>query len=131
MYQVKNLIKKGKGNNCCSTVVLVNHFMLHIVLFVIFLRFFGIPSVEKYLDMETIVISSEEQTNGIEAPAITFAALKNNGGAVAMGWKSVEQNLTFETFAVFNHCQRMNFANMEACMKNGTIERDEFLKSWF
>ena len=83
----------------------------------------------KLNEKQTIVISSEEQTNGIEAPAITFAALKNDGGAVAMGWKSVEQNLTFETFAVFNHCQRMNLTNMEACLKNGTVERDEFLKS--
>ena len=91
MEQVKSMKRKCKDKNCYKTVELGTHLILHAVLFVIFMRFFGVPSVKKYLDMETIVISSEEQTNGIAAPAITFVALTRTG--VAMGWKSVDKNL--------------------------------------
>ena len=118
-----------KDKDFYKTVVLCTHFILHAVLFLIFMRFFGAPSVKKYLDMETIVISSEEQTNGIEAPAITFAALRRDDVDMYMGWKSAEQNLTFETFAMFNHCQGLKFTSMEDCWNNDTLERDEFLKS--
>ena len=127
MEQVKSMKRKCKDKNCYKTVELGTHLILHAVLFVIFMRFFGVPSVKKYLDMETIVISSEEQTNGIEAPAITFVALRRDNGTT--GWQSAQQNLTFETFAMFNHCQGLKFTNMEDCLKNDTIERDEFLKS--
>ena len=123
MEEVKSKKRKCKESYFCKVVVLGTHLILHVVLFGIFMRFFGVPSLEKYLDMETIVISSEEQTNGIEAPAITFVALRRD-----MGWKSVEQNMTYETFAMFNHCQGLN-AHMEDCVKNDTIERDEFLMS--
>ena len=96
MERVRNMIRKGKKSDCYSTVVLAAHFLLQIALFVIFLIFFGIPSVEKYLAKETIVISSEEKTNGIEAPSITIVTLRKDPGAANMGWKS--GNLTFETF---------------------------------
>ena len=65
-----------KKSDFCSTAVLGAHLLLQIVLLALFVKFFGVPSVEKYLAKETIVISSEEQTNGIEAPAITIAALR-------------------------------------------------------
>ena len=129
MEQVKSMKRKCKDKNCYKTVELGTHLILHAVLFVIFMRFFGVPSVKKYLDMETIVISSEEQTNGIEAPAITFVALRRDNVDMFMGWKSAWKNHTFETFAMFNHCQGLKFTNMEDCLKNDTIERDEFLKS--
>ena len=110
-----------------STVVLGAQLLLQIVLLALFVKFFGVPSVEKYLAKETIVISSEEQTNGIEAPAITIAALRKV--CDTLGWKSVRENITFETFAMFNHCQGLNFTNMVVCLKNDIIERDKSLKS--
>ena len=72
----KGIKVKGKDTFCCKTFVLGTHSILQLALFVIFLIFFGIPSVEKYLEKETIVISSEEQTYRIEAPAIALAALR-------------------------------------------------------
>ena len=45
---------------------------LYATLFVLFMVFFGIPSIGKYQKKETIIISSKELTNGIEAPAITL-----------------------------------------------------------
>ena len=52
---------KRKDNECCSTVLFVSQSILQIILFVLFLIFFGVPSVEKYLDEKTIIISSEEK----------------------------------------------------------------------
>ena len=48
-------------NECCSTVLFGSQFILQIILFVLFLIFFGVPSMEKYLDEKTIIISSEEK----------------------------------------------------------------------
>ena len=88
MEQAKAMKRKCPDNNdCCKTVVLAIHLVLHIVLFVLFMEFFGIPSVQKYIDEDTIIISSEEQTNGIESPAITIAALRKTPG-YAKSWKS-------------------------------------------
>ena len=97
--------------------------ILQIVLFVLFLIFFGIPSVEKYLDKQTIVVSSEEQTNGIEAPAITFVATLKK-----QGWKSVAKNLNYKSFVMVHHCRAKNFTDINICQKNGTFGRDDFLK---
>ena len=52
---------------------------VQLILVVLFLVVFGIPSIQKYLDKGTIVVSSEEETNGIEAPAITVFVLKPAG----------------------------------------------------
>ena len=128
MERVKSMKRKCQENDCCSTVVLTTHLILHVVLFTLFLIFFGVPSVKKYLDKETIVIYSEEQSNGIEAPAITFVAMRKTP-SVAKGWKSAHHNITFETFAMFDHCQGLNFTNMDVCLKKNTIAKDEFLNS--
>ena len=45
---------------------------LHIALFIVFLIFFGFPAIEKYQKKETVVVLSEEITNGIESPALTI-----------------------------------------------------------
>ena len=125
MERVKSMKGKHKDKDCCSTVVLGAHLALQFVLFVLFLKFFGIPSIEKYLDQKTIVIYSEELTEGIEAPAITIIALRKIRDP--MGWKSVPENITYDTFAMFNHCQ--SFTNINNCVTNYTIEKGEFLKS--
>ena len=123
----KGIKIRSKDNHCSKAFLRGNNFILQLVLFIIFLIFFGIPSVEKYLKKQTIVISSQEQTNGIEAPSITFVARKRKG--VAMGWKSVDRHLNFASFAMVQHCQKMNFTDINVCQKNDTFGRDEFLKS--
>ena len=97
--------------------------ILQVVLLVLFMIFFGVPSIEKYLDKQTIAISSKEQTNGIEAPAITFVAIKKHG------WKSVDKDFDWSSFDMVRHCQKMNFTDVDICQKNDTFGRDDFLKS--
>ena len=70
MERVEAMKIRCKDNDRCKTVLLFFHLILHIVLFVLFWRFFGDPSVEKYIAEETIVISSHEKTNGIQAPRV-------------------------------------------------------------
>ena len=53
--------------------------VVQFILVALFLMVFGIPSIQKYLDKGTIVVSSEEETDGIEAPAITVFVLKDTG----------------------------------------------------
>ena len=115
MERVKSMKGKVKDKDCSSTVVLGAHLILQLVLFVLFLKFFGEPSVRKYLQKETIVIYSEERTNGIEAPAITIIALKKQ--QALMGWKSVQENVSHVAFAMFNHCQEINFTDMHSWKK--------------
>ena len=50
---------------------------LYALLLVLFMVFFGIPSIEKYQKKETISISSRKMTNGFEAPAVTIMALSS------------------------------------------------------
>ena len=58
--------------------------LLHIILFVFFMSFFGIPALTKYRREETITISSLELTYGIEAPTVTLIGVKTN---TSTGWK--------------------------------------------
>ena len=95
---------------------------LHLTLFVIFVVFFGIPSVSKYLDQETIIISSEEETNGIEAPAITFLSHKNH-----LGWKSDVGNIQIDKFNMVDHCKKIGLTDFQVCISNGTFGLGDFL----
>ena len=100
--------------------------LLHLLLFFLFLIFFGLPSIEKYLAGKTIVIFSEEETNGIEAPAITFLPSKNGWN----GWKTVNESIQDPTtsFDMVDHCQRLNTTDMESCILRDTFKLDDFMK---
>ena len=106
--------------------------LLQLGLFVIFLIFFGIPSVTKYLDKETMVVHSEEETNGIEAPAITMFAVKKTGIAMSMmtlGWKTIDNSLTsLDSFKMIDHCMKTGWIDIKACISYDTFELSEFLK---
>ena len=101
---------------------LVNYFeiILQIILFVIFLVFFGIPSVCKYLDKETMTIFTEEETNGIEAPAITLLGMEN-----WMGWKYVNNITTSSLFDIVDHCKEIGLIDLEACTLNDTYAEQQ------
>ena len=49
--------------------------LVQFALFVVFLYFFGLPAIERYQDKKAMVVTSKRDTDGIEAPAITIAAL--------------------------------------------------------
>ena len=102
---------------------------LYGLLLVLFMVFFGIPSVEKYLSKETIFISSRKYTNGIEAPAVTFIALNNITG---YAWKS-ETNQTssltgrYTNTFLLDHCQEINQTDLEACISEDSLGLTDFL----
>ena len=79
--------------------------------------------------METISISSEKWTNGIEAPAVTVMALNNNTG---YGWKSkINQTASMmgrhtNTF-VLDHCKEINQTDIEACISHDSFGLTDFL----
>ena len=110
-------------NDWGSAAVSSVNSILQVVLLVLFMTFFGVPSIEKYLDKQTIAISSKEPTNGIEAPAITFVAIKKHG------WKSVDKDLDYTSFDMVHQCKKMNFTDIHSCQKNDTFGREDFLMS--
>ena len=61
------------GQMKCKEVSIVAKVILQLGLFLVFLVYFGIPAVQKYVKKDTIIVTSEEDTNGIEAPAVTFS----------------------------------------------------------
>ena len=50
-----------------------SRFLFQLVLFAIFLNFFGLPAVEEYRKKEVMVVETLKNTDGIPAPAITIA----------------------------------------------------------
>ena len=102
---------------------------LYGLLLVLFMVFFGIPSVQQYLNKETIFISSRKYTNGIEAPAVTFIALNSMTG---YGWKS-ETNQTSSLMGrytmtfLLDHCKEINQTDLEACVSEDSYEMTDFL----
>ena len=72
----------------CREVSIVFKVIVQTGLFLLFLFFFGIPAAEKYLRAETVIITWEEDTGGIEAPAVTFS-----GSLIGkFGWKGAFEN---------------------------------------
>ena len=121
-------MEKGEPNlRWRRTLVFSTDLLLHLLLFLLFLAFFGVPAIEKYLERKTIVIFSEEQTNGIEAPAITFVPSNYS----IFGWKSVEESTEdpSTSFDMVDHCRRLNATDMESCISHDTFQLDNFLRA--
>ena len=102
---------------------------LYGLLFVLFMVFFGIDSIEKYQKKDTIFVTSQESTNGIEAPAVSLIALNDTTG---FGWKAhTNQTGSFQgkynMAFLFDHCQEINFTNLEDCITNDSFGLTDFL----
>ena len=111
------------------TLVLGTNFFLYLVSFLLFLGYFGIKSIEKYLEKQTIIVTSEEQTNGIRAPAVTFSAAKNS----ILGWKTLDESIIkdFTTFDLFDHCNSINISDIETCVSTDTFRLGKQQKNYF
>ena len=107
----------------CKEISIAIKVILQIGLFVIFLFYFGIPAVEKYVKKDTIIITSEEDTNGIEAPAVTFSS--SFYGKV--GWKSAFENksVTVYNFRIADHCK--GYEHIEECIEEDTFSFSDFI----
>ena len=51
--------------------------ILQIILLAIFLHFFGLPAVEKYLKQDVMIVETRKDTDGIPLPAITISGVVN------------------------------------------------------
>ena len=115
---------RNQGLKLRQTFVFGANFLIHLVLFLLFLGLFGISSIKKYLDKKTIIVASEEQTNGIMAPAVTLSATKQS----ILGWKTLNQSsIGFQHFDLFDHCNSINMTDIETCVLNDTFSKTDFL----
>ena len=105
-------------------IVVVVKTILQFPLFITFMIMFGLPSLKKYQRKETILVESETgDTGGIEAPAVTIQATNNT-----LGWKSVQSSEDFDSFELFQHCNRINLT-VEECVKSDSVKLTDFLTS--
>ena len=103
--------------------------LLYGLLLVLFMVFFGIPSIEKYQKKDTIFVTSQESTNGIEAPAVSLITLNATTG---YGWKAhTNQTNSFQNrfnmAFLLDHCQEINYTNLEYCIANNSFELTDFM----
>ena len=89
-------------------ILLFSKTTLQLVLFFLFLAFFGIPSLKQYQRKETIVVKSELETDGIEVPAVSLQATLDN----TLGWKSAKEETSWISFELFEHCKGINKKNV-------------------
>ena len=120
---------QNQGKKIRQTFLLGTNVLLHLVSFLLFLGYFGVPSIEKYLEKQTIIVTSEEQTNGIRAPAVTFSAAKNS----ILGWKTLDESIIedFTTFDLFDHCNSINISDIETCVSTDTFRLGKQQKNYF
>ena len=78
---------------------------------------------EKYQKKETIVVSSEKFTNGIEPPALTLMGLDKNG----LGWKSPQES--WSSFKFDEHCSKLNMTTIEDCVEFDTYNLTDIVKA--
>ena len=102
---------------------------LYCLFLILFMVFFGIPSIQKYQSKETIFLSSRKWTNGIEAPAVTLIALSNNTG---YGWKTKTNqtsslNGRFTNSFLLDHCKEINQTDLEDCILKDSFGLTDFL----
>ena len=107
--------------NMKLNLVLVSRTVLQLLLFCLFLGFFGIPSFSQYQKKETILVKSELDTDGIEAPAVTLMAVQNK-----FGWKSARNESFWYKFVLYEHCERINMT-IEQCIHKDSIQLTDFL----
>ena len=93
--------------------------ILQMLLFCVFLYTYGIPSIRKLAQQNTIVIKTKKYTNGIQAPSITIAA---NSRGNEIGWKKKAEHED-----ILQH-QCENFTSVEDCLNSETYPWHFFIK---
>ena len=88
--------------------------LLQLGLFLIFLSFFGLPSIQNYLEGKVLTVESKEETGGVAAPAITLCARDSNSGP----WKE-EGGLE----ATLDKCSGVE--NVFTCMKANAWQMED------
>ena len=83
--------------------------ILQTVLFVIFIFYFGLPSVEKYQKKNVMVVNSVKNTNGIPIPAISIRI--------------------FENLAEYESCLYKNTSTVESCLDGSAQNWTQIISS--
>ena len=103
-------------------VLLLSKSILQLLLFCLFLAFFGIPSLVQYQRKEIIVLKSDSKTGkGIEPPAVTLLATRNS-----LGWKRVKKDQFWQSFDLYDHCMGINMT-VDDCLKQDSFGLAEIL----
>ena len=111
------------------TMVTSINLLLYVLLFVLFMIFFGYPSIVQYQKQETIITSTEKKTNGIEAPAVTIVT---NNNITGYGYKTKTNTTSsmacrFTMTCLLDHCQEINQPDLGKCMFNDSFALTDFL----
>ena len=88
--------------------------LLQLGLLLIFLSYFGLPSLQNYLEGKVLTVESNEETGGVAAPAVTLCARDSNSGP----WKE-EGGLE----AALKRCSGVE--NVFTCMKANAWQRED------
>ena len=100
-------------------------FTIHCILFLIFLIYFGIPSVERYQDKKVVVTSVNVKTENIPSPGITICTMNEQGN----GFKNF--NITPGVAIVRQVCKNETGQDIANCINNETFDFASSLKNVF
>ena len=93
--------------------------ILQLWLLGLFLRYFGLPALERYHDKEVVVVASKRETEGIPVPSVTIAVQNND---TKNGWKDTEKMWGF----VKHLCSNGNTAeDITDCIEKHTYNLSE------
>ena len=90
------------------------------LLFALFLGFFGLPSIRRYQMMKVMVVSSSHDTGGIASPDITIVTL--NLGTMT-GWKGDGESGHIDMLE-----KRCKNENIVKCIKSETFNSSDFFQ---
>ena len=125
-HQLHTKTERMKSSpSCFSDIVLkVLRLLFQLALILIFLFFFGLPALKRYLAMEVMVVKTIRESGGkIAAPAISINArnLKTR-----LGWKGDDRELDK---LKIDKCLKTNFT--QTCIEYGTaVMRFSWMFKW-
>ena len=106
---------------------------IYILLFSIFICFFGYPMVRDYINFSTVL--TEETKNYTDLPGISFVNLVAGSSAFNHGWK-LDLPVTDEKFILKDVCPKYysNFTSTYReyinCVDEQALSADDLILSW-
>jgi hypothetical protein len=92
----------------------------------VFIIYFGLPSIKRFQKKEVMVVTSQRVTEGIKVPAITIIP-KNPDTSI--GWRINSLNFTFPNL-IQPFCENTTFGNatIDGCIEENTYSQAETLQ---
>ena len=117
---------RSQDNTHCLDMnsILWSKGIVQVVLFVIFLIFFGRPSLERYLAQDIMVVqSSQEDEAGVAAPGLTLCPGNTSNNITDGGWRQMRPQPHLLTFTEAQ-CSGFN-GSVEECIEERTYSQEE------